>query len=413
MAIPIHSSTLSPTPAAPRARLRDIAPSLYLGQWPPGPKNGITDVAGVLVHTQSMHSEDGSVNTGVTTIVPRTEWFNKACYAGAFRFNGSGELTGTHWLDETGLLHSPIILTNSFSVGAAITGVYQHSIKHFADKDGSANWFLMPVVGETFDGYLNDLTAMAVKPEDIVRGLCSVSSDPVKEGNTGGGTGMICHGFKAGTGTSSRQVPGVDTNGDETKYTVAALVQANFGRSAHLRIAGVPVGKIFLDEDTKRAKDAGKDAPRNEADMSKEERDGSIITVIATDAPLNPVQLQRLAKRATVGVSRTGGYGYNSSGDIFMAFSTANAIDVQEMSAFSLEPNRFKARPVKVDMIYDQTMDDLIEAAADATEEAIYNSMCMAETMVGRKGHTITAIPLERLKDILNKYSYQSKREGN
>ncbi|KAJ2971799.1 hypothetical protein NQ176_g7520 [Zarea fungicola] len=270
---------------SPRARLRDIVPSVFLGSWSPGPKNGITDVPGVRVHMQSIHSHDGNVNTGVTTIVPRDDWFHKACHAGIFRFNGSGEMTGTHWIEETGLLHSPIILTNSFAVGPAYTGIYQHALKKYKGEDGEVGWFLLPVVGETFDGHLNDLGVSAVTPEHIVAGLENATSDAVQEGNTGGGTGMICQGFKGGTGTSSRLVPAAK---EGKTYTVAALVQANYGRRHHLRISGVPVGRIIADEAAKKAAAAGQEVPKNAADASKETRDGSIIVIIATDAPLHP-----------------------------------------------------------------------------------------------------------------------------
>jgi D-aminopeptidase len=208
-----------------RVRLRDLVPGIQVGAWPTGPKNGITDVPGVLVHTESIHSADGAVNTGLTTILPRKDWFHNACHAGIFRYNGSGELTGSHWIEETGLLHSPIVLTNSFA-------------------DGSVDWFLMPVVGETYDGYLSDLTKFVVTPQHVVDGIRAASADPVPEGNTGGGTGMMCQGFKGGTGTSSRVVPGFDSNGNEKSFTVAALVQANYGRMPPLKITGVPVGRI-------------------------------------------------------------------------------------------------------------------------------------------------------------------------
>lgn len=389
--------------ASPRARLRDIVPSVFLGSWSPGPKNGITDVPGVRVHTQSIHSDNGNVNTGVTTIIPRDAWFNKACHAGVFRFNGSGEMTGTHWIEETGLLHSPIILTNSFAVGPAYTGIYQYALKNYTGEDGEVGWFLLPVVGETFDGHLNDLSVFAVTPEHIVHGLENASTEPLKEGNTGGGTGMICQGFKGGTGTSSRVVPAAE---DGKTYTVAALVQANYGRQHHLRIAGVPVGRIIADETAKKAAAAGTEVPKNEADESKETKDGSIIVIIATDAPLHPTQLQRLAKRATVGLARVGGYGHNPSGDIFMAFSTGNEIPVQTVNSNVRKVDPFKLGSHMIETVDDQTINALFEATADATEEAIYNTLCMAETLTGNRGHRIEALPLDKLRDIMDKYHY-------
>ncbi|KAK1725951.1 peptidase family S58-domain-containing protein, partial [Colletotrichum acutatum] len=235
------------TQSTPRGRIRDVLPNLDLGRWPAGSKNSITDVPGVLASTQSIRTEAG-VNTGVTVILPRREWFKEACYAGIFRFNGSGELTGSHWIEETGLLASPIVLTNSFSVGDAYRGIYEYAIKHYSNENGEIEWFLLPVVGETFDGFLNDISKLAVTSAHVAKGIESVTDDPVPEGNTGGGTGMICHWFKGGTGSSSRIVPGIDGEGKETSYTVAALVQANYGRAAHLRIGGFPVGRTLAKE---------------------------------------------------------------------------------------------------------------------------------------------------------------------
>lgn len=381
---------------SPRIRLRELVPSLHLGVWPPGPKNGITDVSGVLVSTQSIRSEDGAVNTGVTTILPRKEWFHRACYAGMFSYNGSGELTGSHWISETGLLSSPIVLTNSFAVGNCLTGIYNFAANNYTNETGEADWFLMPVVGETFDGRLNDLTKFAVQPHHVVEGISNASSDPVPEGNTGGGTGMLCQGFKGGTGTSSRVVPGVNIDGSKTSFCVAALVQANYGRLHQLHIAGVPVGRILK---TEYEKDSTSNAAMEDYDVLKNAKDGSIIVIIATDAPLVPIELQRLAKRATGGLSRVGGYGHNTSGDIFLAFSTANEISVQNLAADSS-----KAKVMAVQTTEDNTNNALLEAAAEATEEAIYNALCMAETMVGFKERCVKSLPLDRVKEILEKY---------
>ncbi|KAK2014274.1 DmpA/ArgJ-like protein [Colletotrichum eremochloae] len=380
------------TQSPPRGRIRDILPNLHLGVWPAGPKNSITDVSGVLASTQSIHTEDG-VNTGVTVIVPRREWFNQACYAGIFRFNGSGELTGSHWIEETGLLSSPIVLTNSFSVGDAYRGIYEYAIKHFSNGD-EVEWFLLPVVGETFDGYLNNIPKLAVKSSDIVKGLEAVTDEPVAEGNTGGGTGMICHFFKGGTGSSSRLVEGFDSEGNKKDYTVAALVQANYGRAGHLRVGGFPVGRIL----EKERAEAQADVARH-----KDKKDGSIIVIIATDAPLTPIQCERLAKRATVGLSRVGGYGHNPSGDIFLAFSTGNHVPVQRLSKEERD-DPFKAKAMNIEAIDDTSINGLLEAAADATEESIYNALCSAETMTGFLGHKVEALPLDRLKEIMNKY---------
>ncbi|KAK7421446.1 hypothetical protein QQX98_002144 [Neonectria punicea] len=383
----------------PRARLREVVPDVYLGAWTPGPKNGITDVPGVLAHTITLREGNGSVNTGVTTILPRKDWFHKACHAGIFRFNGSGEMTGSHWIEETGLLHSPIIITNSFAVGPCYTGIYKYAIQNYGQGDQGVDWFLLPIVAETFDGHLNDLRQFAVTPEHVVEGITQASSDPVPEGNVGGGTGMLCQGFKGGTGTSSRLVPADDDGVDS--YTVGVLVQANYGRMKHLRISGVPVGRILAEQ---AEKDAVLATQKREFDAAKDAKDGSIIIIVATDAPLHPLQLQRLAKRATVGLARVGGYGHNPSGDVFLAFSTSNEIPVQTVTGQHRAVDPFKPRKLNIDYVDDQTINGLFEAAADATEEATYNTLCMAETMTGHMGRTVAALPLDKVKDIMAKH---------
>ncbi|CAJ2505424.1 Uu.00g128180.m01.CDS01 [Anthostomella pinea] len=388
-----------------RMRIRDLLPNLNLGDWKPGPLNSLTDVPGVRVHTQEIFADNGNVNTGVTSILPREDWFHKACYAGIFSFNGSGEMTGSHWINETGLLHSPIIITNSFAVGAAYQGIYEYTIKAQGVVKGQVDWFLLPVVAETFDGYLNDLSQFVIKPEHIIKGLESVSSDRVREGCVGGGAGMICHYFKGGTGSSSRVVPGFNSKGEPKDYTVGALVQANYGKKPHLRITGVPVGRILAAEAEKAAeKDAEKKAAQENLEREKDRKDGSIIVIIATDAPLHPTQLQRLAKRATVGLARVGGRGHNPSGDIFLAFSTGNGIPVQTISMDRRAVDPFKPSTNDAELVDDSSINGLFEAVAEATEEAIYNALCMAETMVGNQGHTIEALPLERVKEIMEKY---------
>ncbi|KAI5460778.1 peptidase family S58-domain-containing protein [Mariannaea sp. PMI_226] len=383
----------------PRARLRDLVPHVHLGTWKPGPKNGITDVPGVLANTITIREGNGSINTGVTTILPRRDWFHKACHAGIFRFNGSGEMTGSHWIEETGLLHSPIIITNSFAVGPCYTGIYKYAIQHYGQGEQGIDWFLLPVVGETFDGHLNDLSQFAVTPEHVVQGITNASSDPVPEGNVGGGTGMMCQGFKGGTGTSSRVVPS-DSN-DGVEYTVGVLVQANYGRMKHLHISGVPVGRVLAE---KAEQDAAAAAQKREYDAAKDQKDGSIIIIVATDAPLHPLQLQRLAKRATVGLARVGGYGHNPSGDVFLAFSTGNEIPVQTVTGQKREVDPFKPRKLNIDYVDDHTISGLFEATADATEEAIYNVLCMAETMTGHMGRTVEALPLDKLQKIMAKH---------
>jgi D-aminopeptidase len=397
---------LPPNSSSSRARVRSVLPKLFLGNYPTGPLNSLTDVPGVLVSTQSIRlpkteSVNGDVvhhevNTGVTTILPRADFFDNACYAGYFSFNGSGEMTGSHWMNETGTMNTPIIVTNSFAIGPCYSGVYEFCVREYKDEDGLANWFLLPVVAETFDGYLSDIGAMSVKPGDVVRGIemaLANEGKAVEEGCTGGGTGMILAGFKGGTGSASRVVGGL-VRGESVKYTVAALVQANYGAKRDVRIGGVPVGKIFLDEDAEEEEVA----KENAGDQGKV-KDGSIIIVLATDAPLHPIQLQRLAKRATVGLARVGGWGSNSSGDIFVAFSTAHKITVQD------KMSRYIPSVVQgVDILVDETINALFECAADAVEEAIYNVLCMAEDTKGPLGREVKAMDLERLKVVMEKY---------
>ncbi|KAK7002415.1 peptidase family t4 protein [Favolaschia claudopus] len=400
--------------SSPRCRLREALPNLYLGRYAPGPKNSITDVPGVLCHTESIiqpaNETHGPVNTGVTTILPRADFFHNASYAGIFRLNGSGELTGSHWIDETGLLHSPIILTNSFSVGAAYTGIYEYCIPRHRTKEGTVDWFLLPVVGETFDGIMNDISALKVEPSHIVRGIEQANADAVPEGNTGGGTGMMCHGHKGGTGCSSRVVP-ADPSAGREEYTIGVLVQANYGRMHDLRIGGAPIGRL-LEEQARKAAEAHPEntkatetvASMDKIEALKDKKDGSIIIIIATDAPLHPTQLQRLAKRATMGLARVGGNAHNPSGDIFLAFSTANPIPVQTVTASGTSVDPWKAKPITVQVTDDQTINGLFSATADAVEEAILNALCMAESMVGVGGLKSNALPLDKVKVLMEKY---------
>ncbi|KAK4072604.1 hypothetical protein H0G86_012775 [Trichoderma simmonsii] len=399
------SSTVDSTqrvrPPPGRMRIRDLLPNLRLGRHSPGPLNSLTDVPGVLVHTQSIllpkTAHHHEVNTGVTCILPRKDFVDQGCYASVFRFNGCGEMTGSHWIDETGLLNSPIVLTNSYSVGAAYSGIYQYCRSQLAVKQGPekglCNGFILPVVSETFDGYLSDIGAMAVTPEHVVQGIESASAMQVPEGNTGGGTGTICQGFKGGTGSSSRVIDGLISEGGEgskpVKYTIAALVQTNFGTSRDLRVGGVPVGQLMKEEVIADA------STRREDEGVK---DGSIIVVLATDAPLHPLQLQRVAKRASVGFSRVGGWGSNSSGDIFLAFSTSH--HVPRDPAFSWKPTVGQS----VQVVQDVTSNALFEAAADVTEEAIYNALCCAQDMRGPAGRFVKALDLQKLKKIVDNY---------
>jgi len=387
--------------------LRPLLAELIKTRYQTGAKNSLTDIPGVLVSTQSIHESPNypnappnSINTGLTTILPRKEWFHQACFAGIFRFNGSGEMTGSHWIEETGLLHSPIVITGSFGVGSVYNGIYEHAIREHSDEEGRANWFLTPVVAETFDGFLHDVTKFAVTPQHVIKGIDEASSEAVREGNTGGGTGMLAHWFKGGTGSSSRIVPGA--NGKS--YTVAALVQANYGAMRDFRIAGAPIGRLIFEEQERLAKENPSD-PALMAQASllfkiaqhKEKKDGSIIVILATDAPLHPTQLQRLAKRATVGLSRAGGWGANPSGDIFLAFSTANSVPVQS------EADRWVPSELGINMVDDQTISALFEAGADAVEESILNAVCMAESMVGWNAR-VDALDLDKVKELMAKY---------
>ncbi|KAI4744464.1 L-aminopeptidase/D-esterase [Aureobasidium sp. EXF-12298] len=363
----------------PRVRIRELLPNLFLGDHPPGPLNSLTDVPGIGVSTQELTSRDGSINTGVTCIVPRKDWSHKACYAGLFSFNGYGEMTGCHLIAESGLLASPVVMTGTFSIGAA------HQGKSF---------MALPVVAETFDGYLHDSTSFAVKPQHVIDGLKNVRIGvPLKEGNSGGGNGMICHGFKGGNGSSSRRVK--IPHRHET-FTIACMVQANYGAMKDLRIAGVPVGRILADE---AEKDEERKKAKKELEKAKEEKDGSIIVVVATDAPLLPHQLTRIAKRATVGLSRVGGIGHNMSGDIFLAFSTANEILVNQP-----RNDEVKTTIQEVKAVEESALSSLFEGTADCVEEAIYNCLFMAETMEGVEGHKVEALPLQRVKEIMAEY---------
>jgi len=414
-------SIIPSTDMPSRKRIREVFPDIIIGRHITGPLNSITDVPGVLAHTESIHRANGTspdgkplhaINTGVTTILPRSDWFDHSCHAGIFRWNGSGEMTGSHWLEETGLLSSPIIITNSFAVGPCYTGVYDYAIREYADKTtGLADWFLLPVIAETYDGFLNDIATMPVTSDMVVRGIERASADAVPEGCTGGGTGMICQGYKAGTGSASRVLAGakkrVGQRQEPKKYTVGVVVQSNFGAEWDLHIGRVPVGKLLMDPKKRATHEAELHAETRELMRSRTpteptnagpNKDGSIIVVVATDAPLHPTQLRRLAKRCTTGFGRAGGWGSNSSGDIFLAFSTAEHI-----------PRDFDSRwtPTvgqEMELLETETMNALFEATADATEEAIYNSICMAEDTVGPLGREVKAIDLEKLRGCLEKW---------
>jgi L-aminopeptidase/D-esterase-like protein len=345
----------------------------------PGALNAITDVKGVEVGFKTLISGSGKlvvgkgpVRTGVTAIFPKGKGSLERVFAAWFTLNGNGEMTGTTWVDESGGLGSPVMITNTHSVGVVRDAVIEWYAKRMkpGSYDGDVS---LPVVAETWDGFLNDINGFHVTKQDAFDAMESATSGTVKEGNVGGGTGMICHGFKGGTGTSSRKLPA-----EQGGYTVGALVQANYGRRSLLQIAGVPVGKEITDLMPLEGK-ADKD-------------EGSIIVVIATDAPLLPHQLERLVKRVSLGIGVVGGRGGNSSGDIFIAFSTANPEASKNEGIAHLE------------MLPNDLISPLFEATAAATEEAIVNALVAAETMEGVNGNKVYAIPHDRLVAVLKKY---------
>ena len=342
----------------------------------PGSLNAITDVAGVEVGFTTLISGDGKlqvgkgpVRTGVTAVLPRGKQSRDAVFAGWYSLNGNGEMTGTTWVEESGFLEGPVMITNTHSVGIVRDAVVQWRVKQGA-PDASGYWWSLPVVAETYDGFLNDINGFHVKTDDALHAIDSAKTGPVLEGSVGGGTGMVCNGFKGGTGTASRKL--ADKDGG---YTVGVLVQCNYGSQQELRIAGIPVGRE-LPQGIKRTADVG-----------------SIIVVVATDAPIVATQLKRVARRVPLALGRLGSYSGDGSGDIFIAFSTAN-------------PNVWSQKEVKtVDMLPNGKMNPVFLATVQATEEAVVNAMVAAETMTGVDGHTVIALPHKELQDILKKYN--------
>ena len=380
----------APAPAKPRAREL----GLPIGGTA-GPLDAITDVAGIEVGHTTLISGSGKlvvgkgpIRTGVTVIHPRGKSNPDPVFGAWFTLNGNGEMTGTTWLQESGILEGPIAITNTHSVGVVRDAILQWQV----GKPGMQPWGL-PVVAETFDGGLNDINGFHVKPEHVASALDGAKGGPVLEGAVGGGTGMVCHGFKGGIGTASRRLPA-----EQGGYTVGVLVQCNYGARRDLRIAGVPVGEEIQDLQPCIAnRDAAQPGPRRPCDAPGTNRDdddgaGSIIVVVATDAPLLPHQLKRIATRVSLGVGRMGGWGQNPSGDIFVAFSTANA------GAGNASDT------VAVRMLANGRISPLFTATAQATEEAIVNAMLAAETMTGANDLRIFALPADRLPAIMKKY---------
>jgi len=349
----------------------------------PGQLNAITDVSGVTVgHTTVISGEGklqigkGPVRTGVTAVLPRgKDSMNNSVFAGWWSLNGNGEMTGTTWVEESGFLEGPVMITNTHSVGVVRDAVIQWRVTH-GQPDPTGYWWSLPVVAETWDGWLNDINGFHVKPEHAFHAIDSAAPGAVQEGAVGGGTGMICNGFKGGIGTASRKF---DVKGDGN-YTVGVLVQCNYGTKNNLRVAGIPVGREIESDDHAAS-----------AEFSADDR-GSIIVVVATDAPLVAHQLKRLARRVSLGLGRNGSISGNGSGDIFIAFSTANP------GASATD------HVVDLKMLPNDKIEPVFAATVQATEEAIINAMIAAETMTGIENHRVRALPHEELRAVLKKY---------
>ena len=354
-----------------RQRLRDLG--YAVGRLPPGPNNAITDVAGVRVGYATVIADRPRLaRTGVTVLVPNDgRIWDRCVFAGAHVLNGFGEMTGLAWLNEAGLLNAPIALTNTHDVGAV-----RDALVTAANERGHRRNHMLPIAAETCDEGFSDASAHHVSARHLFEALESASAGIVAEGNVGGGTGMVCHDFKGGTGTASRvgRAAGLD-------FTVGALVQANYGSRADFRIDGVPVGReIGLDRVP---------AP----DWRGQKGAGSIIVVLATDLPLLPLQCRRLAQRAGLGLARVGGVGHNGSGDIFIAFATGNVLPLDSEAVLT-----------GLTMLPNEEIDPLFEAAIDAVEESILNALAMAETMTGLHGRTVHALPYDLLAEAMARY---------
>ncbi len=374
------SSVEAQAPPLAKPRARDLAVPF---DGTPGPLNAITDVSGVTVgHTTLISGEGklqvgkGPVRTGVTAVLPRgKDSMTIPVFAGWWSLNGNGEMTGTTWVEESGFLEGPVMITNTHSVGVVRDAVIQWRVNH-GQPDPTSYWWSLPVVAETWDGWLNDINGFHVNPEHAFHAIDSAHGGAVEEGNVGGGTGMICNEFKGGIGTSSRKLE--DKYGG---YTVGVLVQCNYGRRPDLRIAGVPVGR-----------EISEDAAYASTSFSELDR-GSIIVVVATDAPLLSQQLKRLARRVSLGLGRNGSISGNGSGDIFIAFSTANP------GATASD------RVVDLKMLPNDKIEPVFAATVQATEEAIINAMVAAKTMTGIENHKVIALPHAKLREVLKKYN--------
>jgi D-aminopeptidase len=375
MALALAAPSAADAEDAGRQRIRDLG--VAIGTLSPGPLNAITDVEGVRVGHVTLHRGEGvlrpgegPVRTGVTAILPHGgDLWREKVPAATWVLNGTGEMTGSIWIQTQGALEVPILLTNTMNVGRVMDGVVAYMLKHYPDI-GIGDDVVAPTVAECDDSTLNDARGIHVSIEDTVRAIESAKGGPVEEGAVGAGTGMMAFGFKSGIGTSSRVLPEEDGG-----YTVGVLVNANMDERKNLVVDGVPVGREITDL------------------MPTQGQEGSIVVVIATDAPLDHLKLERLASKASLGLARTGAKSHHDSGDLFVAFSTGNRV-----------PHDPEKRTYRLRVVADAHLDPIFEAVQDATEEAILNALTMATTTVGRDGNTAHAIPLDRLVALLKKY---------
>lgn len=385
------------TPGKTRPHVRDLG--ITIGRYQPGIRNAITDIPGVKVGQVTLNEGEGAlqpgqgpVRTGVTVIIPRDDVWHHKVPAGAFVLNGTGEMTGLAWIAESGFLEYPIALTNTLNVPRVADGIMSWMIQHYPEI-GITDDTLTPVVAECDDSRLNDSQGRHVSPEDVIRALETATTGPVQEGSVGAGTGMVSYQFKGGIGTASRVLPH-----EEGGYRLGVLVNANQGRRHELTIAGVPVGQVYEEVAKvfkKNPKELTNDALVDQAGAPSQKRQdsGSIIIIIATDAPLDARQLSRLSRRASIGLARTGSISHHGSGDFMLAFSTANVI-----------PHYPEKPTFLMTHLADTHLNPLFQATVEATEEAILNALLQATTVTGRDGRRFEAISIERLRSILDAY---------
>jgi D-aminopeptidase len=382
----VTSATMDAQSPSNRVRARDLG--IVIGTMTPGPLNAITDVAGVLVgHSTIVRGNgalkvgDGPVRTGVTAVLPRKDiWFN-AVFGATHTLNGDGEMTGIHWIRDLETIAHPILITNTASVGS----VHEAAMVFMNERHSGRDWGFLPIVAETWDGRLNDIRGLHVKRQHVFDALDAAATGPVAEGNVGGGTGMVAYQFKGGIGTASRRL-----TASEGAYTVGVLVQANFGSRDQLLIDGVPVGREL-------AKVALPGVAK--ANQPNGDHEGSVIVIIAVDAPLSSRQLERVARRAALGLARTGTASGNTSGDIFLAFSTANVV-----------PQQNTPKVLDVKLLSTDEINPIFRAVVEATDEAVINALTKAETMTGIDGNTVYALPYDRLGEVMAKYGRPFRR---